>query len=163
MTRIATCSCGSLRVVCAGETQRVALCHCLACQKRTGSTYGIAEPSFASRTFTRERPLSLYTRQADSAFGSLPLLPVRFWQARQWQSATLWGSPAQTTRRLPQEHVAIRVMEISLRESRAICTSALVARSEHWMRALRGTGQPSITNIVPVMFLCSSGVSLVFG
>ena len=38
----ATCSCGQLTVRCAGDPISVSLCHCLACQKRTGSTYGIA-------------------------------------------------------------------------------------------------------------------------
>jgi hypothetical protein len=40
MSRIATCSCGQLRVTCTGEPVRVSMCHCLACQKRTGSTFG---------------------------------------------------------------------------------------------------------------------------
>lgn len=40
-SRIATCSCGQLRVTCEGEPVRVSMCHCLECQKRTGSTYGV--------------------------------------------------------------------------------------------------------------------------
>lgn len=40
--RTATCACGQLRVACRGEPQLVALCHCLDCQRRTGSTYGVA-------------------------------------------------------------------------------------------------------------------------
>ncbi|MEJ1970652.1 MAG: GFA family protein [Rhizomicrobium sp.] len=40
-TRTATCSCGQLRVACEGEPVRVSMCHCLECQKRTGSTYGV--------------------------------------------------------------------------------------------------------------------------
>lgn len=39
--RTATCSCGQLRVTCEGEPVRVSMCHCLECQKRTGSTYGV--------------------------------------------------------------------------------------------------------------------------
>jgi hypothetical protein len=39
--RTATCSCGQLRVTCEGEPVRISMCHCLACQKRTGSTYGV--------------------------------------------------------------------------------------------------------------------------
>ncbi|MHC1944835.1 GFA family protein [Bradyrhizobium sp. UFLA06-06] len=42
MTRVATCACGQLRVTCQGEPLNVSLCHCLECQKRTGSTYGVA-------------------------------------------------------------------------------------------------------------------------
>ena len=40
--RTATCACGQLRVVCRDAPQLVALCHCLDCQRRTGSTYGVA-------------------------------------------------------------------------------------------------------------------------
>lgn len=39
-TREATCSCGQLKVVCEGEPVRVSICHCLACQKRTGAPFG---------------------------------------------------------------------------------------------------------------------------
>ena len=37
-TRTASCSCGQLRVQVEGEP-RVGICHCLACQKRTGSVF----------------------------------------------------------------------------------------------------------------------------
>jgi hypothetical protein len=37
--RIATCRCGQLRAVCAGEPVRVSVCHCLDCQKRSGSAF----------------------------------------------------------------------------------------------------------------------------
>lgn len=39
-TREAACSCGQLRVLVEGDPVRVSVCHCLACQRRTGSTYG---------------------------------------------------------------------------------------------------------------------------
>ena len=40
-TRQAACSCGQLRVTCAGEPVRLSMCHCLECQKRTGSPFGV--------------------------------------------------------------------------------------------------------------------------
>jgi hypothetical protein len=40
-TRIATCSCGRLRVTCTGEPVRISMCHCLECQKRTGAPFGV--------------------------------------------------------------------------------------------------------------------------
>lgn len=40
-SRTATCSCGQLRVVVEGEPVGVSVCHCLACQKRTGSVFGV--------------------------------------------------------------------------------------------------------------------------
>ena len=36
-TRTATCRCGQLKATCEGEPVRVSVCHCLDCQKRTGS------------------------------------------------------------------------------------------------------------------------------
>ncbi len=40
-TREARCSCGQLRVTVTGELgERVSVCHCLACQRRTGAPFG---------------------------------------------------------------------------------------------------------------------------
>ena len=38
--RTAACSCGQLTVKSNGEPVRVSICHCLACQRRTGSVFG---------------------------------------------------------------------------------------------------------------------------
>lgn len=37
--REASCSCGQLRAEAAGEPVRVSVCHCLACQRRSGSVF----------------------------------------------------------------------------------------------------------------------------
>ena len=67
MKRTATCACGQLQVSCAGEPARVSLCHCLDCQKRTGSTYGIA--AFFSREDVKAKGEFLtFRREADSGF-----------------------------------------------------------------------------------------------
>ena len=39
-SRIAACSCGQLQAQVVGEPVRVSVCHCLACQRRTGSVFG---------------------------------------------------------------------------------------------------------------------------
>jgi hypothetical protein len=39
--REAACSCGQLRLEVTGEPVRISICHCLACQRRTGSAFGI--------------------------------------------------------------------------------------------------------------------------
>ena len=39
--RTATCSCGQLRVTVPDGPVRAAICNCLACQKRTGSVFGV--------------------------------------------------------------------------------------------------------------------------
>ncbi len=43
----ASCSCGQLTLVARGDPIRVSMCHCLACRRRTGSTYG-AQARFAT-------------------------------------------------------------------------------------------------------------------
>ncbi|MEF2073979.1 GFA family protein [Consotaella aegiceratis] len=42
MTRRAACSCGSLSVIAEGEPMLISVCHCRACQRRTGSSFGTA-------------------------------------------------------------------------------------------------------------------------
>lgn len=39
MDRLASCSCGQLTVRVVGEPVRISICHCLACQRRTGSPF----------------------------------------------------------------------------------------------------------------------------
>ncbi|WP_374472271.1 GFA family protein [Phenylobacterium sp.] len=39
--RVAACRCGALRAECRGEPVRVSVCHCLACQARTGSAFAV--------------------------------------------------------------------------------------------------------------------------
>ncbi|MFN2525815.1 MAG: GFA family protein [Actinomycetota bacterium] len=48
-TREAACSCGQLRLTAQGDPVRVSICHCLACQRRTGSIFGV------QARFPRER------------------------------------------------------------------------------------------------------------
>ena len=36
-TRYAACSCGQLHLTIEGEAARISMCHCLACQRRTGA------------------------------------------------------------------------------------------------------------------------------
>jgi len=63
-TRIATCACGQLRVACAGEPEKVSLCHCLECQKRTGSAFGIAA-FFTRGAVAAKGRAGTYTRPSD--------------------------------------------------------------------------------------------------
>ncbi|MEW5848053.1 MAG: GFA family protein [Myxococcota bacterium] len=66
MTRRATCCCGQLRLTCEGEPVRVSMCHCLACQQRTGSTYGV-QARFPDEQVTQvEGRVAQYKRVADS-------------------------------------------------------------------------------------------------
>jgi hypothetical protein len=66
-TRLATCVCGQLIVSCSGDPAQVSLCHCLACQRRTGSTYGIGA-FFARETIIVAGDSKAYTRSSDSGY-----------------------------------------------------------------------------------------------
>ena len=61
MMRIAACSCGQLTARVSGEPVRISICHCLACQRRTGSPFGEqarfarAHATFAGQSTTYER------------------------------------------------------------------------------------------------------------
>jgi hypothetical protein len=54
-TREAACSCGQLRLVAQGEPVRISICHCLACQRRTGSAFGVQARFDAERVRTEGR------------------------------------------------------------------------------------------------------------
>jgi hypothetical protein len=64
MIRRASCSCGKLQIACEGEPARVSVCHCLACQKRTGSVFG-AQARFARDKVTIEGASTEYVRVGD--------------------------------------------------------------------------------------------------
>jgi hypothetical protein len=63
--RQASCCCGALQISCAGAPVRISMCHCIACQRRTGAPFG-AQSRYARAQVTPSGPSSLYTRVADS-------------------------------------------------------------------------------------------------
>ena len=63
-TRRASCSCGQLTVECTGEPIRVSMCHCLACQQRTGSAFGLQARFRREQVVTAGRT-SEYVRTGD--------------------------------------------------------------------------------------------------
>lgn len=65
--RTASCSCGQLQVTCQGEPLAISLCHCLECQRRTGSTYGIAA-FFPRAHVSVQGGASIYERPSESGF-----------------------------------------------------------------------------------------------
>jgi hypothetical protein len=64
--RTASCSCGQLRLTCEGEPVRISICHCLECQKRTGSVFG-AQARFSRERVTIEGHATQWTRLGDSS------------------------------------------------------------------------------------------------
>lgn len=64
-TRRAACSCGQLTVVTEGEPTRISVCHCLECQRRTGSVFA-AQARFPEANVTIEGTSTAFTRAGDS-------------------------------------------------------------------------------------------------
>lgn len=68
--RVAACSCGQLVARVRGEPVRVAVCHCLACQRRTGSVF--AEQARFDRTqVTFEGRATEYRRTGDEGSSAI--------------------------------------------------------------------------------------------
>jgi hypothetical protein len=67
MTRLAACACGQLSVKCRGEPAKVSLCHCLDCQRRTGSSHGIGA-FFGRADVEASGEAKQFTRSSDSGF-----------------------------------------------------------------------------------------------
>ncbi len=62
--RTAACSCGQLTAQVVGEPVRVSICHCLACQRRTGSVFG-EQARFPRRNVTISGTSTEYVRVGD--------------------------------------------------------------------------------------------------
>ncbi len=62
--RTASCSCGQLNVQIDGDPIRVAICHCLACQRRTGSPFG-QQARFARTQATISGTSTTFVRVGD--------------------------------------------------------------------------------------------------
>jgi hypothetical protein len=62
--RLASCSCGQLTAGTRGEPVRISICHCLACQRRTGSVFG-AQARFPEDAVTIEGRSTEYARVGD--------------------------------------------------------------------------------------------------
>jgi hypothetical protein len=65
LSRKASCSCGQLSAVAAGEPVRVSVCHCIACQRRTGSVFG-AQARFREQSVFVSGESRKYERTAES-------------------------------------------------------------------------------------------------
>ena len=63
--RTASCRCGQLTAIAEGDPVRISVCHCLACQKRTGSIFS-AQARCPAECVTADGNSSSWTRTADS-------------------------------------------------------------------------------------------------
>lgn len=68
-TRLASCSCGQLSARVSGEPVRISVCHCLACQRRTGSVFG-AQARFPRENVVVEGQSTRFARAGDDGPGA---------------------------------------------------------------------------------------------
>jgi hypothetical protein len=62
MERIGQCHCGALRVITTGEPERVYLCHCTACQRRTGTAFHFGA-TYPKERVRLDRERKVYERE----------------------------------------------------------------------------------------------------
>lgn len=80
---VATCSCGQLKAICHSKPVRISICHCLECQKRTGSVFA------TNARFQRDKvevsgAFEVYKRVGDSG------APITFHFCPDCGSTVLW-------------------------------------------------------------------------
>lgn len=63
--REASCACGQLRITAQGEPVRISVCHCIDCQRRTGSAFGV-QARFPDDAVNIKGQATRYIRVADS-------------------------------------------------------------------------------------------------
>ncbi len=68
MERVAQCHCGSLHAIASGEPVSSYLCHCKACQRRTGTVVH-ARAYFLTKNARFEGDDKVHPRVADTGFG----------------------------------------------------------------------------------------------
>jgi hypothetical protein len=86
--RVGECHCGALKVIAAGEPERVYLCHCKACQRRTGTAFHFGVTYQRARV-RLDGEYKIYERAADRGSGSISVRPA----------AATCGGRASATRR----------------------------------------------------------------
>ena len=127
--RTASCACGGLQVHCSGEPGLVSLCHCRECQRRTGSTYGIAA-FFTRENVTIEGAFSDWSRPSDRGFDVVHhFCPTC--------GGTVWWEPA----RLP-DLVAVAVGAFADPSFPAPAQSVYIHHRHPWVMTAEGVAVP---------------------
>ena len=67
MEQTGQCHCGSLRVIARGEPDRVYLCHCKACQRRTGTAFHFGA-TYPKEQVRLDGERKIYERDSDSGY-----------------------------------------------------------------------------------------------
>jgi hypothetical protein len=93
-TRRGSCSCGQLTVEVEGDPVRISICHCLACQRRTGSVFGM-QARWPREHVRIEGEATEYVRVSDEGEGR-----SLFFCPRCGATVYYWSGP---------EHIAVPV------------------------------------------------------
>jgi len=67
--RIAHCACGNIRIELSGNPEAVAVCHCLQCQRRTGSAFGVGAYFLHMQVVSKTGDAEHFARQGESGKG----------------------------------------------------------------------------------------------
>jgi hypothetical protein len=70
----AQCPCGALTAQCEGAPVRISVCHCLDCQRRSGSAFA-AQARFAETNVRIDGPAREYRRTGDSGVATFSFCP----------------------------------------------------------------------------------------
>ena len=87
MERLAQCHCGSLRAITSGEPLLVGICHCKACQRRTGAV-AASVAGFAKAQVTIEGQTKVFDRHGQSG------RKVRFYFCPNCGTSLYWEADA---------------------------------------------------------------------
>ena len=63
--RVASCCCGQFKLTCKGDPVRISMCHCFACQQRTGSVFGVQARFKPDQILNIEGEFKVYNRLAE--------------------------------------------------------------------------------------------------
>lgn len=125
----ATCCCGQLRALCAGEPVRISICHCLACQQRTGSVFGV-QARFPSDQVTVEGQATRYDRVGDSGGQAAMYFCPRCGSTVYWELEKLPGFTAVAVGAFADPAFGSPI--ISIYEARKHPWVSLPQDIEHW-------------------------------
>jgi hypothetical protein len=109
--RVAACSCGQLRLTCEGEPERVSICHCLECQKRTGSVFA-TQARFPRECVTVQGEATRWSRRGESGgsaeFGFCPICgSTVYWEPAAYPDLVYVAVGAFADPAFPPPHVSV--------------------------------------------------------
>jgi hypothetical protein len=119
--RTASCSCGQLTAITSADPVRISICHCLACQRRTGSVFG-AQARFRASSVTIRGASKQFIRLGDAGSRTL------------FDFCPRCGATVHYTTEGNEEHIAIPVGAFADPSFPAPSTSVYEERMHSWVQ-----------------------------